>query len=67
MITKTFYQCDPEKNKECSRRGCALVKTRGRKAGECRATSKPECAVLNEEGRPVVAYVVMRGDDDGAD
>ena len=67
MIQKTFYRCDPEKNKECSKRGCALVKQRGRKAGECSATSKAECAVLNEQGRPVVAYVVMRGDDDGTD
>ena len=67
MIQKTFYECDPEKNKECNKRGCALMKTRGRKAGECRATSKPEYAVLNEEGRPVVAFVVMRGDDNGTD
>ena len=67
MITKTFYECDPEKNEKCSKRGCALVKTRGRKAGECRATSDPKCAMLNEEGRPIVAYVVMRGEDNGTD
>lgn len=67
MIQKTFYECDPEKNAECKKRGCALVKKRGVKAGECRATSKPECAALDEEGRPIVAFVVMRGEDDGTD
>ena len=67
MITKTFYQCDPEKNTECKKRGCALVKTRGRKAGKCKMTSDPDCAVLNEEGKPVVAYVVIRGEEDGTD
>ena len=67
MIQKTFYECDPEKNTECKKRGCALVKKRGVKAGECRATSKPECAALDEEGRPIVACVVMRGEDDGTD
>ena len=46
---------------------CALVKSRGRKAGECNVTADPECAVLNEAGRPVKAFVVMRGDDDGTD
>ncbi len=63
----TYYKCDPEKNKECKKRGCALVTARGRRPGECEATSNPEFAVLNEEGRPVKAFVVMRGDDDGTD
>ena len=67
MKTTTFYQCDPEKNKDCSKRGCALVKTRGRKAGECSATENPKCAVLNDAGKPIVAFTVMRGDDDGTD
>ena len=67
MIQTTYYKCDPEKNKECSKRGCALVTRRGRKTGECCVTTNAECAVLNEEGRPVVAYVEMRGDDDGSD
>ena len=63
----TYYQCDPEKNKECKKTGCALVKARGRKAGDCKATVNPKYAVLNEEKRPVIAFVVMRGDDDGTD
>ena len=67
MIQTTFYRCDPEKNKECKKSGCALVRQRGRKAGECAVTSNPECAVLNEEGRPVVAFVMMRGESDGTD
>ena len=67
MRQETFYRCDPEKNTKCNKRGCALERKRGRKAGECEATSDPECAVLNEEGRPVVAFVIMRGDDDGTD
>lgn len=63
----TYYQCDPEKNIKCRKKDCALVKSRGRKAGECNVTADPECAVLNEAGRPVKAFVVMRGDDDGTD
>lgn len=67
MITKTYYRCDPEKNTECKKRGCALVKGKGRKPGPCSATDDPACAVLDEEGRPVVAFVVMRGESDGTD
>ena len=67
MIQETFYQCDPEKNTECNKRGCALIRKRGKKPGDCRATSKQECAMLNEEGRPIVAFVVMRGENDGSD
>ena len=67
MRLETYYQCDPEKNTECNKRGCALVKKRGKAPGECRATGNPEYAVLNEEGRPVKAFVVMRGDSDGTD
>ena len=64
----TYYVCDPEKNTECKKRGCALIRGR-KKAGsfKCEATANPEYAVLNEEGRPVKAFVVMRGDDDGTD
>jgi len=67
MRTITYYRCDPEKNKECKKRGCALVKKRGVKGGDCRATHKPECAELNEAGKPVVAFTVMRGEDNGTD
>ena len=62
-----LYWCDPEKNTECKKNGCALVSKRGKKAGDCTLTCKRECAVLDEEGRPVVAYVVVRGEDDGTD
>ena len=66
MIQETFYRCDPEKNTECKKRGCALIKGR-KKAGSfrCEATANPEYAVLNEEGRPIVAFTVMRGEDNG--
>ena len=67
MRQTTYYRCDPEKNTECKKRGCALVKGRGRKPGQCEVTDNPEFAVLNEEGRPVKAFVVMRGDSDGTD
>lgn len=67
MIQRTFYRCDPEKNTACKKRGCALIR-RGKRAGaRCEATANPAFAVLNGEGRPVVAFVVMRGDDDGTD
>ncbi len=69
MIQKTFYRCDPEKNTECKKRGCALIRGRGKKAGSfrCEATDNPEYAALNEEGRPIVAFTVMRGEDNGTD
>ena len=67
MIHETFYRCDPEKNTECRKTGCALIRKRGKKPGECSATKKAECAALSEDGRPVVAYVLMRGDDNGTD
>ena len=69
MIQKTYYRCDPEKNTKCKKTGCALTRGKGKKAGiyRCDATKDPECAMLNEEGRPIVAFVVMRGEDDGTD
>ena len=67
MRLETYYLCNPEKNTECKKRGCAFAKGRGKKPGPCSATDKPEFAVLNEEGRPVKAFVVMRGDRNGTD
>ena len=67
MITKTYFRCDPEKNTECKKRGCALVKQRGRKSGDCYVTEKAECAALNEAGKPIVAFSLIRGEDDGTD
>ena len=68
MIQRTYYVCDPEKNEECKKRGCAHAQKRGKKpAGDCRATSNPEYAALDGEGKPIVAFVLMRGEDDGTD
>ena len=63
----TFYRCDPGKNTECKKTGCALVKKKGKCTGKCEATSNPKFAQLNEDGNPIVAFVVMRGEDNGAD
>lgn len=66
MIQETFYRCDPEKNRKCKKTGCALI--RGREKGgmyQCDATADPEYAELDEAGRPIVAFVVMRGEDNG--
>ena len=63
----TYYRCDPEKNTECRKNGCALVKKRGKRPGECAATSNPDFAELNENGRPIVAFVLMRGEENGTD
>ena len=64
----TYYKCDPEKNTECKKNGCNKGRGKSKKAfGWCKATSNPEYAVLNEEGRPIKAFVVMRGEDDGTD
>ena len=68
MEQTTFYVCDPEKNKECKKTGCAHVTRRGKKtAGDCRATSNPEYAALDGEGKPIVAFVLMRGEGNGTD
>ena len=66
-MQRTYYKCDPEKNTECRKTGCALIKKRGKVPGDCAATSNPDFAVLNEEGKPIVAFVLMRGEDNGTD
>ena len=66
-MQRTYYKCDPEKNTECKKRSCALVKRRGKNPGECSATDNPDFAMLNEDGKPIVAFVLMRGDGNGTD
>ena len=45
--TENVYLCDPSKNKGCAKTSCFL------KYGECKYTIKRQCAVTNEEGKPL--------------
>ena len=49
----TLYYCDPEKNTECRKTGCAhvLTKTEG---GVCFITLREEYARLDSNGRPMI-------------
>ena len=38
MKQTTYYLCDPEKNTECKRKGCAYARGRGKARGECTVT-----------------------------
>jgi len=58
-MEKVFYRCDPEKNTECRKYGCFIHR------GECKATSKAECSVKDEDGAPIVEFIVKRGEDNG--
>ena len=51
-----FYKCDPEKNKECRKKRCYLIKAY---KGSCRSTSNPDYAVLDENGKPIVSFVTF--------
>lgn len=46
-----LYLCDPEKNKECKKTGCFT-----RYQHCCEATNKAECAVLDNEGKPIRVF-----------
>ena len=48
----TLYYCDPEKNTECKKRGCAYIFTR-LEGGVCCATLHREYARTDEKGNPV--------------
>ena len=67
MKQTTYYLCDPEKNTECKRKGCAYARGRGKARGECTVTPDIKCAVLSDKGFPMIAFVEMRGEDDGTD
>ena len=49
---KVLYRCDPEKNKECNKRGCY-----GHTHFKCRCTSNREYAELDSNGNPIIAYI----------
>ena len=50
---KILYRCDPEKNTECRKRGCAKEK----KAFRCKCTSNPDYAVKDNNGKPIIAFI----------
>lgn len=59
----TLYVCDPKKHQDCKRwRWCNEGKYK-----YCHNTAKPECAKLDENGEPIVATVVVRGEGNGTD
>jgi hypothetical protein len=60
---KTWYRCDPEKNKECRKRTCGLY------GGPCIRTSKEEYAKLDTDGKPIIEPGLreLRGKEHGTD
>ena len=63
-MEKTLYRCDPDKNTECRKTSCYR---RYKGWTRCKATSNPEYAVRDDNGAPIVEFVVTRGEDDGTD
>ena len=57
---KTWYRCDPEKNKECRQRSCGLY------GGPCIRTSRMEYAKLDADGKPIIEPG-LRGKEHGTD
>lgn len=51
--TLIMYMCDPSKNTACSKRMCFENPER---KDPCRSTRDPKYAVLDENGKPIVAY-----------
>ena len=45
---KTWYRCDPEKNRECRKKSCV------EHGGPCRRTSRSEFAEKDADGKPIV-------------
>ena len=45
---KTWYLCDPKKNRDCRKMSCRWY---GR--GSCALTSKPACARTDPRGKPI--------------
>lgn len=54
--TQKLYICDPKKNEKCSKQGC---KDRDR---YCALTERPECAVKDDEGKPIL-YMELDPED----
>lgn len=50
MNDKVLYLCDPTKNTKCGGRETCV-----RNFEYCHCTTKPECAFLDEDGKPVKA------------
>lgn len=50
MNDKVLYLCDPTKNTKCGGRETCV-----RDFEYCHCTTKPECAYLDEDGKPVKA------------
>ena len=51
--TAILYICDPEKNPECDRIGCAYF-LRASEGGVCSCTFRRECAMEDETGKPMI-------------
>ena len=57
---KTWYRCDPEKNKECRQIRCGIY------GGPCIRTSKAEYAETDANGKPIIEPG-LRGTKHGTD
>ena len=64
MITKTYYRRDP-KSKKRKMTEAELTGVPAELAGK--VTDNAADALTDDEGRPVIACVVLRGEDNGTD
>lgn len=57
-MIQIFYECDREKNTECPKTGCTMMKV-------CHSTTKKEYAKIDEFGHPVVSALQNLPDNEG--
>ena len=57
---KTWYRCDPEKNRECAKRSCI------EHGGPCSRTSQKEFAETDKDEKPIIEPG-LRGKAHGTD
>jgi hypothetical protein len=65
MPTTTYYLRDPKKGAKKGRGAQERPQGVPENVGE--VTENPENAVMNEDGKAVIACVVVRGEDNGTD
>ena len=60
MKETIYYRCNPKENTECRKSGCFIW------GGRCRATSRAEYALKDDDGHPIEEFRV-RDQNDGTD
>lgn len=63
---KTLYKCDPDMNPNCKKTSCYKYVPEGF-TERCSLTIDQECAMLDEKGEPIVAFMIPTKDKDGGE